>query len=232
MDENKVIPMKRGRGRPPGAGKKLAGDAPEDESFGNTPGTRIPWNGGLDEKALQRPGGLLLAALQQCANERGQTLRDMAAELGVTYGYISQLANGNRHVNQISDRFAEACALYLMRPRLAVLVMAGRITPKDAYESEELLVGEIPRAMEYIYKDSEWGPLLTPQIRALDTTSHFGIVRLYEEATKRRLLPQPLDLKQFMQMVAEYNAKLEAMKQEHLSRRSEDVVANSDFDHS
>ena len=171
-----------------------------------------------------------MAALQNCANERGQTLREMADELGVTYGYISQLANGNRSVNQISDRFAEACALYLMRPRLTVLIMAGRITPKDAYESEELLVGEIPRAMEYICKDPEWGPFITPQIRALDTMSHFAIVRLYEDATKRKLLPQPLDLKQFMQMVADYNAKLEVFRQEHLARRTEGKVSNSDVD--
>src|SRR5690606_21922382 len=48
---------------------------------------RIPWSGNLDEVELSRPGGLLLAALIRCANERRQQLNEMAKELGVTYGY-------------------------------------------------------------------------------------------------------------------------------------------------
>jgi transcriptional regulator with XRE-family HTH domain len=198
MEESTVIEMRRGRGRPPGSSS--SGDS-------SAPASRVPWNGGLDKATLERPGGVLLAALFACANQRGQHLQEMAQELGVTYGYISQLVNGRRNVSQISDAFAHACALYLMRPRLAVLIMAGRVSPKDLYEAEEALVAQIPHAMEYVCADPDWGPLVTPQIRALDPMGLYTVVRLYEAATKRQLLPPMLDVRGVMDAVSSFAAK-------------------------
>jgi hypothetical protein len=53
---------------------------------------RTPWCGNFSEEELDRPGGLLLAALIKCANDRRLLFKDMAKELGVTYGYINQLS--------------------------------------------------------------------------------------------------------------------------------------------
>jgi len=155
---------------------------------------RIPWNGNLDERELNRPGGLLLAALIRCANDRRQQLNDMARELGVTYGYINQLRNGQRHTNQISDYFALACARYLCVPRLTVLMLSGRLTPEDAFESEDLVANELPRAMSYLCDDPEWGPLVPPDVRNGSYQAQFLVVRLYEQTTGKRLLPERLDI--------------------------------------
>lgn len=155
---------------------------------------RIPWNGNLDERELNRPGGLLLAALIRCANDRRQQLNDMSRELGVTYGYINQLRNGQRHTNQISDHFAIACARYLGVPRLTVLMLSGRLTPEDAFESEEMVASELPRAMSYLCEDPEWGPLVPPEVRNGSYRAQFLVVRLYEQSTGKRLLPERLDI--------------------------------------
>lgn len=153
---------------------------------------RIPWSGNLDEAELERPGGLLLAALIRCANERREQLNDMARGLGITYGYINQLRNGVRQVSQISDDFALACAHYLGVPRLTVLMLAGRISPADAYEPEALAAAEIPRAMKFMCDDPEWGPMIPPEVRAGSHATQFLILRLYEQATGKVLLPERL----------------------------------------
>lgn len=151
-----------------------------------------PWDGSLADHELAMPGGLLLGALSSCASDRGHQFNQMAAELGVTYGYIAQLRNGTREVSQISDDFARACANYLMVPRMTVLMLAGRITPEDFFESHEAMVSEVTRAFEYVCADPKWGPLITAEVRLGNVNSHFGVVRLYEGATGKTLMPRAL----------------------------------------
>lgn len=154
---------------------------------------RIAWSGNLDEEEITRPGGLLLAALIRCANERRMQLNDMARELGVTYGYVNQLRSGIRSVNQVSDDFALACARYLGVPRLTVLMLAGRITPEDVFETQDMMASEVGRAMAYIYEDPEWGHLVTPEVRNTSIESQYVIVRLYEKANDKVLMTRHLD---------------------------------------
>lgn len=155
---------------------------------------RTPWSGNLDEVELARKGGLLLAALVRHANDERLQLNDMARELGVTYGYINQLRNGLRHVDQISDTFALACANFLSVPRLTVLMMADRITPEDAFEHREMMATEVTRAMAYICDDPVWGHLITPELRKASARSQYGVVRLYEAASKKCLMTTHIDI--------------------------------------
>jgi transcriptional regulator with XRE-family HTH domain len=155
---------------------------------------RTPWSGNLDETELARPGGLLLAALVRCANDRRLQLNDMARELGVTYGYINQLRNGIRPVSQVSDEFALACARFLGAPRLTVLMLANRITPEDAFEYRELAATEIGRAMAYICEDPAWGHLITAELRKGTSESQYALVRLYEAATGKVLMDSHLNI--------------------------------------
>jgi transcriptional regulator with XRE-family HTH domain len=179
---NKILEIK---GR---AGQELTGEVEGTRSY-----NRVAWSGNLDEEEIARPGGLLLAALIRCANERRMQLNDMARELGVTYGYVNQLRSGIRNVNQVSDDFALACARYLGVPRLTVLMLAGRITPQDVFESQEMMASEVGRAMAYIYEDPEWGHLITPEMRNTAIESQYVIVRLYEKATGKALMKGHLD---------------------------------------
>lgn len=166
--------------------------------------TRTPWNGSLAESELDLPGGLLLAALTACANSRGHHFSKMASELGVTYGYIAQLRNGTREVPQISDDFALACARYLMVPRLTVLTLAGRLQPKDFFESGDVMASEVSRAFEYVCSDPKWGPLVTAELRKSGLESQFALVRLYEGATGKALMPRALDEATLAREVAKF----------------------------
>lgn len=185
----KVVRMK-GRGD---AGAESVAEGSPAESGEKRDYHRIPWSGNLDENELGRPGGLLLAALIRCANERRQQLNDMARELGVTYGYINQLRNGIRQVNQVSDDFALGCARYLGVPRMTVLMMAGRVSPEDLFEHREMMAAEIGRAMAFMVDDPQWGHQVTPELRQASVESQYLLVRLYEEATGKRLMDKHLN---------------------------------------
>ena len=161
---------------------------------------RIPWSGNLDEVEISRPGGLLLAALITCANERRLQLNDMASELGVTYGYINQLRNGIRKVSQVSDEFALACSYFLGIPRLTILMLAGRLNPEDLFEQDNMLAAEVSRAMGFICDDLVWGHLITPELRSGSEHSQFAVVKLYEAATGKVLMDKSL---QFATLSAE-----------------------------
>lgn len=164
-------------------------------SFPATPVKEMgPWSGRLDEDEMARPGTLLLGALLQRAHERGQPLDDMARELGRTYGYINQLRTGLRSVSQIPDDFAMECANYLNVPRHTVLMMAGRITPSDMFESTEMKARQIEQAMLFIAKDPAWGPLVTPELQQCAMDSQYCLVRLFEKATNKVLMDRHLDV--------------------------------------
>lgn len=151
-----------------------------------------PWSGHLNKTELTHPGGLLLAALVGCTNDRGMQLNELAKELGVTYGYINQLRNGTRKANQISDEFALACSRFLCIPRLTVLMLAGRVTLEDLFEQDYMLATEVTKAMKFICEDSTWGHLITPGMRNGDEHSKFAIVKLYEAATGKILMDKSL----------------------------------------
>jgi len=76
---------------------------------------KVAW-AGLNSAEKSRLGVELLAALFQKANLDGLNLRNLAAALDVTYGYIHQLKTGIRATPQVSEEFIISCARYLKKP--------------------------------------------------------------------------------------------------------------------
>lgn len=226
--ENDKAPSKTKRAKPASATKKVSALRPGN---GDESSYRMPWSGNLDEGELNRKGGMLLAALIKHANDNRHQMAEMAKFLGVTYGYINQLRHGTRQISQISDDFANACALYLMIPRITVLMLAGRITPEDIYESRDMVVSEIPRAMSYICDDPVWGPMITPEIRKGSYHTHFVIVRLYEEATKKKLLPEGIDTLSLAEELEKFlllRNKQKSRHKEYTSKKIKEEQVSSD----
>lgn len=149
-----------------------------------------PWSGAVDESFAVRPGGLLTAALVQCAAERGQSFPEMCRALGYSYPYLNLLMSGVRQVNQISDDFAQACATYLRVPRMTVLMMAGRITQADLMEPGIFKPQTIEPAFQVLLKDAVWGPLVTDELREVSMVSKYALVKMYEKAEGKKLLPE------------------------------------------
>jgi transcriptional regulator with XRE-family HTH domain len=147
----------------------------------------------MPKKGDPRMAETLLRALANKAHEQGHSEHQKATELGVTYGYVAQLANGTRAVNTISDDFAAACAEYLGTPRLQVLTMAGRVKPEDYFAGADAYQQDLERALRFIEADVQWCHVLTPELRACSADTQFGVVRLYEVATGTVLMPRRQD---------------------------------------
>lgn len=159
---------------------------------------------------------LLKEALRRC-----HRLNDLAAELGVTYGYISQLRTGIRRTEHISQEFATACARYLGVPPVLVKLSAGRIRAEDfvwpgkpaaeAVESDFQLLASDPMILGLLPKDLTSA---SPEVKQF-------VVNLYHEATTGwlgrtlRWLPSALDLLQRAAMnEADFEAHLAKFREE------------------
>ena len=138
-----------------------------------------------------------MSALARCAQERGQSLPDLAEQLGYSYPYINLLISGARRVDQVSDDFTNACAAYLGVPKAAVLMMSGRLEAKDFFGPGDFHAGLLDAAMHYIESDPSWSPLVTAELRHASAASRFCLVKMYEAATGKTLLAGQFDPQAF-----------------------------------
>lgn len=153
-------------------------------------GDRPTWDGKIDNDELVRPGGALLAMLSGRARQLGQTRGELAKSLGVTYGYIAQLASGHRKPEQISEEFAGACARYLGVPKVTVLMAAGVLTEQDFFEQPDEIAAALPRIISVIREDREFAPIFPPElIKDVSPQLQFFVVRLFEKARGVKLIP-------------------------------------------
>jgi len=146
----------------------------------------------MADKTSTQYGTPLMEVLEEAAKRRGLSKQQLAEALGVTYGYLAQLKNAIRDPRNISDAFAEGCAVFLGVPRIKVLLLAGRVRPSDFYElgSEEEFKLSVWKALNYIKGDTEWGsyfPYGLLEANADPAVQQF-VVLLYEKATGKVLL--------------------------------------------
>ncbi len=179
-----------------------------------TSGSRVPWNGGLSDDEMCRPGGALMAALLYRANELGHQLAEMATELNCTYGYIAQLRGGHRHPENISDEFVTAVAAYLGVPRMTVLMLCGRVKADDVMLQKHNVAQEIPAAMDFIARDPVIGSLMPLEVRKTSYETQFFIISLYEKATGKTLLNGRQDPKELAEQLSELLAQQASLQQE------------------
>jgi len=134
------------------------------------------------------PGGPLIGWLYDECRRRRQEFRQMADELGVTYGYINQLRSGLRHVRQISDEFAVSCARYLGVPPVVVKMIAGRIPMSDFVHPHVPLEDALDRAMAQMLDDPVARHVLPADMSGLSLEAKQSLVAMYMECSGRDLL--------------------------------------------
>ena len=130
----------------------------------------------------------LIRWLTVTATERRITLRDVASELGVTYGYIAQLRLGVRKLASVSDEFVTRAAAFLWLPRISVLAACGRVRLDD-FVSVPNLEHSVDSAYAFIERDKVWGGVMPVSLRGADTQVKLFVIRLYEAATGKILIP-------------------------------------------
>lgn len=133
----------------------------------------------------------LIDWLYRTAAARGQTKAEMSQQIGVTFGYVRQLATGVRLVEQVSGDFCRACANYLDIPPVAVMLAAGRITLQDFLmpEVERAPGWQLTAGLERIAADPLVGCLMPQEVWDAPDSVEQLLVALYEDVTKQELMP-------------------------------------------
>jgi len=83
------------------------------------------------ERLYRHPGGPLLGWLGDEASRKGHSPAEMSRALGVNFGYVLQLCNGVRNVENVSQDFLDVCARYLGVPTIVCKVLSGNIRMSD-----------------------------------------------------------------------------------------------------
>jgi transcriptional regulator with XRE-family HTH domain len=131
------------------------------------------------------PGGPLIGWLFDECRRRRQEYREMAACLGVTYGYVNQLRSGLRQARHISDDFAVSCAHYLGVPPVVVKMVAGRIPMSDFVTPREPEEDALDRAMAQMLDDPVARRNLPADMSELTLSAKRALVAMYVEASGR-----------------------------------------------
>lgn len=135
------------------------------------------------ERFYKEPGGALIGWLFDEARLRGMALNELAAKLGVTYGYISQMRNGIRKTEEVSHGFCEACARYLGVPPMAVKIVAGVVRMTDFLPPVESEVDAVERAIRHIQNDPVIRQAVGMDLSALSFDAKKVIALLYTETS-------------------------------------------------
>lgn len=134
-------------------------------AFRKTPHTPA-WTGRIDPAELSRPAGLLIAALSQCARERGLSLSEMARAMDVSYWAVSQLRIGIRRLQTLDEDMVVACADFLDRPPLTIHMLAGLLDPAEALATVDLTPEDIVHARHLLGTEPADVALVAPPSRA------------------------------------------------------------------
>jgi hypothetical protein len=139
------------------------------------------------ERLYGAPGGPLMGWLKDEAEKRGHNSRDLARSLGVTHGYVEQLAIGIRNTNTIQQEFADACSRYLDVPTIVVKLLSGNIRMSDFSHRSETDEEAIDRAIRQIQSDPHLREALPKDLIALPVDAKKAIALMYAEVTSNDL---------------------------------------------
>lgn len=137
----------------------------------------------LHSAEVTKPGGTLIAWLLFEAGQRGQLVKELATELGVTAGYLSQLRTGHRHVKHISHEFEEACGRYLGVPTILVKIAAGKIKLSDFLRAEASEENFLDIGLRRIQADPMVSGYLPPEAFSAHPAVKRFILLCYQEAS-------------------------------------------------
>lgn len=154
----------------------------------------------LSPKELQLPGATLLALLLRSAHSRGITPRELAeTHLGLSYTHFVSLRKGHRPISRLGSETIEKAAKFLGRPKVVVMLAAGTLELADFFQSPEILDQNVDAALQFIHSDPDGEmPMPLSAFRAPIDLRRY-IVRLYEQASNKVLIPERVGLKDIIQ---------------------------------
>lgn len=131
------------------------------------------------ERLYRHPGGPLLGWLGDEADRKGHSPAEMSRALGVNYGYVLQLCNGVRNVENVSQDFLDICGRYLGVPTIVCKVLSGNIRMSDflhrAYSEQEA----VDRCLRQMMDDPERSKLLPSDPMSLEMVAKRALVLMH-----------------------------------------------------
>jgi transcriptional regulator with XRE-family HTH domain len=166
----------------------------------------------------------LIDWLYKAARARKESKLEMARQIGVSYGYLAQLASGSRSMEGVTAEFCRASARYLGIPPVTAMLAAGRINSFDFLMPEigESPSGQLNEGLDRIASDPLVGWLMPAEVWDAPDSVKSLLVALHEEVTQRELFPprRMLSLFQGLQDAAMVLEEQDA---------ANDAVATADF---
>ena len=135
------------------------------------------------DRLYKSAGGPVIGWLLDEAHKRGDTLNKMAAEIGVTYGYINQLRTGIRSTEHLSQPALEGMARYLGICTVVVKLLAGRIKLSDFAFRAETEEAAVDRAFRAMKEDPKIRQLVTVDLESLSFDAKKAMVLMYGEVS-------------------------------------------------
>lgn len=131
------------------------------------------------ECLYRHPGGPLLGWLGDEANRKGQSPAEMSRALGVNYGYVLQLCNGIRNVENVSRDFHDVCARYLGVPTIVCKVLSGNIRMSDFLHRADSEQEAVDRCLRQMMDGPERSKLLPSDPMSLEMVAKRELVLMH-----------------------------------------------------
>lgn len=134
-------------------------------------------------------GSVLISKLWTAMAEKGDTPRELAIKLDMSYSHLMLLGKGQRNASGLEKKHYDRCAEYLNVPVAQVALLAEFFKPTDFYLSStieeriEMVFAELkrdPLVGGFAMKDDVW--------HDLPISARFLIAVLYENGGKTQLL--------------------------------------------
>ncbi|MDH3066630.1 helix-turn-helix transcriptional regulator [Achromobacter insolitus] len=135
-------------------------------------------------------GQHLKQALRVAMRERSDSLSNVAAQVGISQSYLSQLMNGDKPIAQVSDMHLRSLAAYLRVPPVAGFVLAGRLAAADFLEQAPPLEERLDQALVSVCASpsAAEAQVRLEELRALSVRAKVLVVLLHRRAQQVDLL--------------------------------------------
>jgi transcriptional regulator with XRE-family HTH domain len=131
------------------------------------------------ERLYRHPGGPLLGWLGDEASRKGHSPAEMSRALGVNFGYVLQLCNGVRNVENVSQDFLDACARYLGVPTIVCKVLSGNIRMSDFLHRADSEHEAVDRCLRQMMDDPVRSKLLPYDPMSLEMVAKRALVLMH-----------------------------------------------------
>lgn len=141
------------------------------------------------QDAKKSGGSVLTSLLMTKAANKNQDLKHLAAALGISYGYLIQVKNGERKYNGLSNDVLDRMAAYLELPLLVVYCAADKIPPYVLIGSDySSFWADVSSGYEAFKGDPDYAHFFTEELKGISNSSKVPLVLAYERATGKTLI--------------------------------------------